>query len=129
MAEDHVHIRDGKWDVRLYGPPNKVLGSILMGDRVAAIVGDYTKKVAASYSAMLGARSTGKSGGGLVSTIQAGIHPNDGYKGDRWIGEVSVGSESNPYGAADEFGRNRYAAYQGRSQLEDALRMNLPHKP
>lgn len=129
MADSHVRVIPGKWDVELYGPPNKVLAGILMGDRLAGIVGDYTRKVAASYLSMLGPRSTGKPDGGLAETITAQAHPNDGYRGDRWVGEVKVGDIAHPYAQADEYGRNKYAPYAGSSQLEDALRMHLPHKP
>jgi hypothetical protein len=123
---DHVHVSDKRWDIKLYGPPNKALGDILMGDRVAAIVGDYTKKVAATYSTMMGSRSQS---GNLASTIRAGISPNDGYKGDRWIGEVTVGSSQFPYGASDEYGRKKQAPYRGSADLENSLRMVLRERP
>lgn len=129
MADSHVRLTSGKWEVELYGPPNKALAGILMGDKLATIVGDYTKKVAATYQSMISTRSTGKPDGGLASTVRAMAHPNDGYRGDRWVGEVTVGDEDHPYGAADEYGRNKYAPYSGSNQLEDALRIHLPYKP
>lgn len=137
---DHVHISNKRWDVKLYGPPNKAIGDILMGDRVAGIVGNYTKKVAATYSSMMQTRATpDNSRAGLrkkregiphlYETVTAGVNPNDGYKGDRWIGEVSAGGGRNPYAQPDEYGRNQYAPYEGRNQLEEALRMHLRHSP
>lgn len=127
---DHVRLTDRRWDVKLYGPPNKVLAGILMGDRLAAIVSDYTVKVAETYKSMLGPRTTTKGDKTvhLIDTVSAYMNPNDGFKKDRWVGVVSVGDAQLPYGAADEYGRNRYAPYSGRNDLEDALRMHLPHK-
>ena len=132
MANGDAKISNGPWDVKLYGPPNKALAGILMGDRLAAIVGDYTQKVAETYKPMIAARASkdrpGKTGH-LVDTVTAYMNPNDGHRNDRWVGVVSVGSEQSPYGSADEYGRNRYAPYVGSSDLEDALRIHLPHKP
>lgn len=123
------------WDIVVYGPPNKAIAGILMGDKLAEIVGDYTVKVAETYKSMLGSRTRpdtrpSKQGKGhLIDTVTAYINPNDGLRKDRWVGVVSVGSPELPYGGADEYGRNKYAQYEGRDQLNDALRMHLPHKP
>lgn len=136
MAESDVIVSQKKWDVRLYGPPNKALAGILMGEKLAAIVGDYTVKVAETYKTMLGPRTTTgdqrvqkKTNGHLIDTVNAYMNPNDGERKDRWVGVVSVGSPQIVYGQADEYGRNAYAPYRGSGQLEDALNIHLPFKP
>lgn len=132
---DNVKIVGSPWYIQLYGPPNKALAGILMSDNVARIVGDYTTKVAETYKSLLGPRTTSdrraskQAKGHLIDTVSAYMNPNDGYKKDRWVGVVQVGSAELPYGGADEYGRNRYAPYQGSDNLNDALRMHLPHKP
>lgn len=131
----HVNVVDKHWDIVIYGPPNKALAGILMGDDMARIVGDYTVRVAETYKSMLGSRTrednrpSKQNKGHLLDTVTAYMNPNDGYSKDRWVGVVQVGSAELPYGGADEFGRNKYAQYWGSADLTEALRIHLPHKP
>lgn len=124
---DTVEVSEKPWYVVTYGPPNKALAEVLLDGRLAKIVEDYTAQVASNYRTMLESRSGNPPR--LASTIQATVNPYWGFKRDRWVGEVSVGSEQSPYGAADEFGRNQYAPYRGSADLENALRMVLRDRP
>lgn len=122
------------YNVVIYPAPNKALSEVLLDGRLGTIVNDYTAKVAATYHTMLAARSTPKGKAHLVDTIEANVWPYWGYRRDRWVGEVKVGSAENPYGAADEFGRGNPAAkqrgstYWGSHQLRDSLYMHLPQR-
>jgi hypothetical protein len=120
-----VDIAPGPWYIRLYGPPNKAIGEILLNGRVGSIVHDYTQRVAQTYSTMIETRSRS---GALAASITATVNPYWGYKRDRWVGEVRVGSSSTPYGAADEYGRNQYSPYEGSGNLVDALYMHLSER-
>lgn len=123
------------WDVWIYGPPNNAIAGILKSEEVGRIVGDYTVKVAETYKNLIAprrsndARPSKQAKGHLIDTVTAYMNPNDGYKRDRWVGVVTVGSPTLPYGAADEYGRNEYSQYPGSYDLVHALRMHLPHKP
>ena len=110
-------------DIKIYGPPNPVLAEILLSERMNTIVAEYTAKVATAYTQRLGKRSSGP----LLNTIRAETFVG-GYKHDRRVGQVSVGSPSLPYSAADEFGRNKYAQYDGSHDLRDSLYSVLPYK-
>lgn len=115
-------------DVKIYPYPNPALTQILLGGQLGTIVHDYTQKVAQTYANSLGQRSSGP----LLSTIEANVWPYWGYKKDRWVGEVKVGSSAYPYGAADEFGRKNpdpkqnESRYEGSHQLRNALYATLP---
>lgn len=92
---------------------------------MAGIVYDYAKKVESVYISKLGSRSSGA----LLSTVETSLPFIGGYKNDRYIGEVKVGSARRPYGAADEFGRTKYAQYDGSGDLRDSLHAVLPYTP
>lgn len=130
----HVHyVSGGKWQVHIYPYPNPGLTAALLDGRMGTVVHDFTQRVAHTYAQSLGARSTGKSGGGLVSSIEANVWPYWGYKHDRWVGEVKVGDVKHPYGAADEFGRRNPddkqhgSTYDGSHALRSALYSVLPY--
>lgn len=119
-------------DVIIYPYPNPAITQILFDPRLRKVVADYTYKIEATYRQKLLPRTTSKrkANGGrhLVDTIGHYIGPG-GYKNDRWIGEVTVGDgASNPYGAADEFGRNAFNPYEGAHQLRESLYTHLPFK-
>lgn len=134
------YVPSGKWDVVIYDHPggrsglaksnNPGLAAALRSDQMAAVVEDYTRRVAATYRTMLEARSKS---GNLAATIDARIIPDAGYASDRWIGEVTVGDAANPYGAADEFGRKspdedqRGSTTSGSRDLRTALYSVLPY--
>lgn len=128
------YVSNGKWDVRIYPFPNPGLAEVLLDGRLGSIVHDYTSRVASTYHTMLAARSGDpQKGSRLIDTVEANVWPYWGYKRDRWVGEVKVGSAANPYGAADEFGRGNpqgrqnSSTYEGSHQLRTALYMHLPH--
>ena len=129
-------VGNGKWDVVIYPDPNPALAEVLLDGRLGTIVADYTAKIASTYHTMLAARSSRDEGTGtrLIDTIEANVWPYWGYKRDRWVGEVKVGSAAVPYGAADEFGRSnpedgqKGSTYEGSRQLRTALYIYLPFK-
>lgn len=126
-SEPPVDLSAKTWDVVTYGPPNRAVAELLMDNRLANIINDYTLMVMSNYRTMLEARSSTPPK--LLGTLTASVNPYYGYRRDRWVGEVSVGSEQYPYGGADEFGRNAYAPYRGSADLENALRMVLRDRP
>jgi len=136
----NVRVNQGPWHVVIYDSPgartgafrsnNPGLAAVLRGPKLEVVVTDYTAKVAATYRSLLGARSKS---GDLAGTITATVIPNSGYSNDRWVGEVTVGSPTTPYGAADEFGRSnpddkqRGSTTEGSNNLRTALYSVLPY--
>ena len=116
-------------DVEVYPFPNPALTQILLGPRLEACVADYTAKVASAYGQRLQARprkDKRERGDRMASSINAVIIPNEGYKKDRWVGQVTVGAQ---YALADELGRKKYAQYDGSGDLAAALYTTLPFRP
>ena len=116
-------------DVRIYPYPNPAITELLVSSRMRAIVSEYTMKIEATYRAgLLPRTSPRKSGPNLIDTVKVFVGIG-GYKNDRIVGEVSVGDgTTNPYGGADEFGRNKYAPYEGSHGLSNALYTHLPFR-
>lgn len=116
--------------ITIFPYPNPALTQVLVGPRLQAIVADYTAKVAASYGQRIAERPrkqrSDNRGPGLASSISAVVMPNEGYKKDRWVGQVTVGAQ---YAAADEFGRKKYNQYDGSGDLAAALYTTLPYRP
>lgn len=114
-------------EVDLYPYPNPALTEILVSDRMAAIVGDYTLKVASVFVSSIQARPhKGDLHPGLMtSQTYANTHIG-GFKNDRVVGEVGSNVD---YMAADEFGRHSHNPYQGHHDLVNALHSVLPYLP
>ena len=113
-------------DTFFYPAPNPALTQILVGDRLGAVVGDYTLRVAINYIQRLADRPHigDDHVGRLASTVNTDMFIG-GFKNDRHVGEVTVGGGDAPYGAADQYGRNAYAQYEGLHDLTDALYAEL----
>lgn len=107
-----------------FAEPNPALSAVLVGDRLLAIVTDHTSRVAINYIQRLGDRPhIGDDHiGQMASTVSTEVFIG-GYKNDRHVGQVMVGSV---YAAADEFGRDAYAQYDGHHDLSGALYAELP---
>lgn len=104
-----------------YKEPNPRWTEILVGPRVKNIVAEWTAKVAASYVERVTPRSKS---GELVNSVDTAVFIG-GFKGDRWVGEITVGVE---YAMADEFGRDGsdgQGAYDGSGDLRGALYAHL----
>lgn len=114
-------------EVDLYPYPNPALTEILLGERLGAVVGEYTAKVVSVFtSSMAGRPRIGdKHPGLMIENTTASVHIG-GNKNDRVIGEILV---DVPYAAADEFGRHAYNPYAGHHDLRNALHSVLPYTP
>lgn len=114
-------------EVDLYPYPNPALTEVLVGDKLGAIVADYTQKVAAVFvSSIQGRPHIGDRHPGLMTeNTYANVHIG-GFKNDRIVGEVG---STVPYMAADEFGRHSSNPYEAHNSLSNALYSVLPYKP
>lgn len=110
-------------DIKLYGPPNRVLAEILIGPLMYNIVADYTAKVVSNVVTQYG-----KSGGSgtSVETMEATVDIGNSFKRDRWAGQITITTE---YAQATQYGRHQYAPYAGKQYLTKALYGVLPHRP
>lgn len=114
-------------EVELFPAPNPALTQILKGDQLAAVVTDYTQKVASVFvSSIQGRPHIGDKHPGLMTgSTYANVHIG-GFKNDRVVGEVG---STVDYMAADEFGRHANNPYEGHHDLSNALYSVLPYKP
>ena len=115
--------------VKIYPYPNPALTQVLVGPRLEDCVADYTAQVAQVYAQRLQARprkDKRRRGDSMLSSMSAEVLPNNGYKNDRWVGEVRVGTQ---YALADELGRKKYAQYDGSGDLRESLHSILPFRP
>jgi hypothetical protein len=114
----------GNNDHFLFNDPNPALAAVLVGDRMEAIVADYTSKVAAVYISRISTRPRkGDKHPGLMAENVRAVTFVGGHKNDRVVGEVSSNVE---YAAADELGRHQYNPYAGSHDLRDSLYSVLP---
>jgi hypothetical protein len=114
-------------EVDLYPYPNPALTEVLVGDRMEAIVADYTAKVAAVFVSSIAGRSRrgDKHPGLMAEGTYANTHVG-GFKNDRIVGEVG---STVDYMGADEFGRKSHNPYEGHHDLTHALYSVLPYAP
>lgn len=114
-------------EVDIYPYPNPALTAVLVGPKLEACVTEYTSKVVGVYAQKManrprkGDRHPGKSLQSMSAEVSIG-----GYKHDRWVGEISVGTE---YALADEYGRKAYNPYRGHGDLRESLHSVLPARP
>lgn len=113
-----------------YEEPNPALSEMFVGDRLLGIVSEYTGKVYENYMTRLASRKHADDDhpGAMEQATRAEVFVG-GYKGDRWIGQITVAIE---YAQADEYGRHSPAegqnesTYAGSHDLRGALYAELP---
>ncbi|ABE67638.1 hypothetical protein Wildcat_33 [Mycobacterium phage Wildcat] len=119
-------------DLKLYGPPNKVLAQILVGNQMYNLVAEYVLKVAIHFTTKE-ARSPYRDrtrqyrrGGHTPGQQVRNMDYDVAMGNDRWIGQITLRED---YSGADQYGRKKYARYRGSQSLRESLHAVLPHQP
>lgn len=122
-----IEIEHGSYlleNVELLPYPNPAIAEFLLGDRLKAVVAEYTARVMTTYISRVEGRKKYKSGNELENSVRGDIFLG-GFRTDRWVGQVVSTVE---YAAADELGRTAYAPYEGHHDLRDSLYGVLGHQ-